>query len=364
MELLVKNVNEAFNKLIKVFKSKRVATADSRNGPVKILQEPLTLTYLEPTEKVLFNPARDCNPFFHVMEALWMLAGRNDVAFVEHFNSNIKNYSDDGKTFHGAYGYRWRNYFGYDQLDRIAAELSKDPTSRRCVLQMWDGGRTKIIANNGWNCTDCGNWAEGSEEVEVVKGTGDLFVATHGGKDVPCNTNIYFLMRSFDGIWYLDMTVCNRSNDLIWGMLGANVVHMSFLLEYMAARIGCSVGRYHQITNNLHAYTDKWTPDVWTESDTEDHYARKPHYIMPLVKSPIQFEKELYQFMTSPTAEYKEPFLQKVAKPMYLAFIFHKLRDYDSAFDWCEAISSEDWRTVSYEWLMKRSKAWKEKSNG
>ena len=32
----------------------------------------------------------------------------------------------------------------------------------------------------------------------------------------------------------LCMTVCNRSNDMLWGAYGANVVHMSMLQEFVA----------------------------------------------------------------------------------------------------------------------------------
>mgnify|MGYP003147649168 FL=1 len=70
--------------------------------------------------------------------------------------------------------------------------------------------------------------------------------------DVPCNTQIYFSVR--EGL--VEMTVTNRSNDLIWGAYGANAVHMSILQEYVAARLELGVGRYHQFSNNLHAYVD------------------------------------------------------------------------------------------------------------
>ena len=50
------------------------------------------------------------------------------------------------------------------------------------------------------------------------------------------------------------MSIVNRSNDMIWGAYGANAVHMSMLLEYMAAMTGFQVGIYYQISNNLHAY--------------------------------------------------------------------------------------------------------------
>jgi len=52
------------------------------------------------------------------------------------------------------------------------------------------------------------------------------------------------------------MCVTNRSNDAVWGALGANAVHFSMLQEYLAVMIGCAVGKYWQVTNNLHLYLD------------------------------------------------------------------------------------------------------------
>src|SRR5690606_9539658 len=88
----------------------------SRNGPVLEHRGPVATVYEKPRERVMLNATRDANPFFHLMEALWMLAGRRDVAWINQFNSNIANYSDDGVVFHGAYGHRWRHYFGKDQI--------------------------------------------------------------------------------------------------------------------------------------------------------------------------------------------------------------------------------------------------------
>ena len=48
---------------------------DSRNGPVLEFPEPVLICYNRPVERVLFYPSRDANPFFHLMEGLWMLVG-------------------------------------------------------------------------------------------------------------------------------------------------------------------------------------------------------------------------------------------------------------------------------------------------
>jgi thymidylate synthase len=226
----------------------------SRVGDVIVSPMPVMTIYKNPLNRVLFSPIRDANPFFHVMESLWMLAGRNDLPWLTQFNKGFASYSDDGGlTQPGAYGYRWRNYFGYDQLETIITELKNNPTTRRCVLAMWDPGMHDLI--------------EPGEER-----AGDLFQALAGSADVPCNTHAYFDM--IDG--KLNMTVCCRSNDIIWGAYGANAVHFSFLLEYVAAATGLPMGVYRQMSNNFHLYTNivpeeqlmPWARDV----DATDRY--------------------------------------------------------------------------------------------
>ena len=54
----------------------------SRNGAVLVAPWPVITIIHDPEHRVLFNPRRDANPFFHLFESIWMLAGRNDVDFV------------------------------------------------------------------------------------------------------------------------------------------------------------------------------------------------------------------------------------------------------------------------------------------
>ena len=195
--------------------------SDSRNGPVLRFPGLVVTEWAEPTNRISWSPVRDANPFLHLIEAFWMLAGRNDVALVAKLAPQMLSYSDDGHTLYGAYGYRWRRHFGHDQIRKIIEELRTNPTSRRCVLQMWDG----------------------REELDR---------AIEGGRDVCCNHSISF--DPIDG--RLNMTVSNRSNDLVWGAYGANVVHMSVLHEYVAAQTGMGLGSYFQSSSNLHLYLE------------------------------------------------------------------------------------------------------------
>lgn len=203
-------------------------TRKSRNGDVLVSEGVFVTQYEKPLERVLFHAQRDANPFFHLYEALWMLAGRDDVAGPCRFVDSFRQFSDDGRTFHGAYGKRWRGHFVdpedlasatpyRDQLHVIIDRLINDPNDRRSVLQMWDPE------------TDLGR----------------------NGKDVPCNLTATF-QRDGDGA--LDLVVYNRSNDLVLGAYGANAVHFSVAQEYVARKIGCPVGTYTQVSSNMHVY--------------------------------------------------------------------------------------------------------------
>jgi hypothetical protein len=305
---------------------------DSRNGPVMVMPIPLTTVYMRPTERVLFHAERDANPFFHLFESIWMLAGRNDVEFPLFFNSKFDAYSDDGVTYNAAYGHRWRKHFGTDQLETIIAALQNNPDCRRQVLTMWDARR------------DLGSQS----------------------KDVPCNTQAYFQVDA-DG--RLQMMVCNRSNDLIWGAYGANAVHLSFLLEYMAAGLGREVGLYYQTSFNTHYYID-------THQEMVDALAAKtpqppeqytcPYSeglitnTIPLMSIPRgRWDRELEIFMQKRgEGQYDDPFFQHVAAPLYRAYEAFKTKCFTDAYREVGQCAAQDWMIACQQWLQRREAKW------
>jgi len=216
MEIVTRNVNSLFSDMLWRFKTSGVE-AESRNGKVIRIDEPVLTTIKKPKERVLFFGERDSNPIFHTMESIWLLAGRRDVAFLNQFNSSIGNYSDDGEVFNAAYGFRTRNHFGFDQLKSVISILSKDKESRQCVIQLWDPE--------------------------------DLNKQT---LDKCCNMQLVFSIKKEK----LDLLIMNRSNDAIWGYAGANPVHFSILQELIAAAVEKPMGVYRQFSNNYHLYTE------------------------------------------------------------------------------------------------------------
>jgi thymidylate synthase len=332
------NINDAWAKAKQVMLNEGIQR-DSRNGGVLEHQNPVTTVYCAPNQRVLFDPIRDANPFFHLMEGLWMLAGRNDVAWITQFNSKFAQYSDDGKTFHAAYGYRWRHHFNNDtdnddfdstdQLQKVIAILKADPESRRAVVAMWDP-RADL-------------WSP-----DEIKLRGSV------PKDLPCNTNIYFKIRDSK----LLMTVTNRSNDIVWGCYGANVVHMSMLHEYMAAMIGVQQGSYWQVSDSWHAYLDTWTKQDLSHKQIVDPY--RTVYAYPMVTHPEHFDDDLARFMDGPSldeANYMNPFFVQVAVPMRSAWFCYKEKDFKTAFFHINRMPDNvDWRVAGWEWLNRRVK--------
>jgi thymidylate synthase len=135
----VNNVNDAFNRGVDLFQIDiNYRRQESRNGVTLEANEPVTTVYARPWERVLFDKTRDANPFFHLIEAIWMIAGSHELDPIIKFNAGMVQFSDDGETLNGAYGYRWMNQFDFDQIPYIINILKQDPDSRRAVLQMWD----------------------------------------------------------------------------------------------------------------------------------------------------------------------------------------------------------------------------------
>lgn len=305
---------------------------NSRNGMTLAFKEPVSIRHIDPKRRVIWLKSRNANPFFHIFEFVWMLAGRKDVKTISAFNGNMKSYSDDGISFNAPYGYRLKHHFGHDQLNEVIEILKKDPDSRQAVALLWDNA-------------------------DLTKNT----------KDKACNLELVFKVR--DG--KLDMTVFNRSNDLIWGALGANLVHMSFFHEYVATKIGIPMGAYEQVSNCLHVYTDGVAGNILKNilADDPEGCDYKVRYINTR-NSPsmvgidedvsklfyhIGICKDVTGMMSGFVQEYQSDFFNRLFIPMMMTYAFHKLKMDTTAMDILIGSNiPQDWKLACYNWLDNR----------
>jgi thymidylate synthase len=311
----------------------------SRVGDVLVTAWPVTTSYERPQERVLMSPSRDANPFFHLMESVWMLGGSNDGKWLDRYVSDFSSrFAESDGNIHGAYGYRWRYLFGglmgIDQITKIGKMIFDDPTTRRCVLSMWDPQQ-------------------------------DLGASV---RDMPCNTHVYF--RGRDGV--LDMTVCCRSNDIIWGCYGSNMVHFSILGEVMAGLAGLEQGMYYQVSNNYHAYCevfDRMIHSVDHEANPYENSEVVPYSIISYsdrTQRRMEAERVLkdavhFLSMRDALAEHNHSnfvpdsdWFRDVIIPMHMTHTAWRNRDVSSAMEWAKLIVATDWRRAATEWMQRR----------
>lgn len=180
------------------------------------------ITLTNPSCREILLPTRKANVVAQIAETMWVLGGRDDVAWLRNYLPRAEDFSDDGARWRGAYGPRLRGRAVGDDIDQLAHVvqlLREDRTTRRAVMSIYDPVRD-----------------------------------AQPGKDIPCNNWLSFLSRN----GALDLHVAIRSNDLIWGWSGINAFEWSALLEIVAALVGCSVGSLHFSTTSLHIYDRHW----------------------------------------------------------------------------------------------------------
>lgn len=185
----------------------------------------VALSLGDPRQRWIASRAPAMNPAFAIAEVIWIMCGRNDSKFLNFFNPSLPHFAGGGSTYHGAYGFRLRRHFGFDQLHRAYQALSANPNSRQAVLQIWDG-KSDLPGEDG----------------------------VPSSEDIPCN--VTSLLKIRDG--RLEWSQIMRSNDLVLGM-PHNIVQFTSLQEIMAGWLGVEVGGYHHFADSLHLY-DRHAP--------------------------------------------------------------------------------------------------------
>ena len=208
---------------------KRGEVTPSRNGETKeLLMEQFTLR--NPRQRYITTPGRRVSLPAQIAETMWLLAGRNDIGWLENYLPRAKDFSDDGEIWRGAYGPRIRKWQSFsreaemneleiteiDQLAHVVQLLKEDPGTRRAVITIYDPAIDSVGVS----------------------------------KDRPCNNWVHFVGRN--GFLHGHVTI--RSNDVFWGWSGINQFEWSALLEIVAGLVGMQVGTLTFSVSSLHLY--------------------------------------------------------------------------------------------------------------
>jgi thymidylate synthase len=210
-----------------------------------------------PLERVVLAPHRLNNIFLSIAETLWVMKGRNDLEYLSHYLPRAHEYSDDGKTWRGAYGPRLRNWKGQDQFSSVISRL-EESDSKRAVMMIFDPKEDNCSSN-----------------------------------DIPCTNWLQFLKRGS----YLHLNVTMRANDLFWGFSGINTFEWSVLLEMMAFWTRSKVGSMTFFVGSLHYY--------------QRHFERVEKIVHSIIPSTTLYE---FGFQSAPfSTNYGEDFERELS---------------------------------------------------
>ncbi|MBT2397212.1 thymidylate synthase [Streptomyces sp. ISL-100] len=177
----------------------------------------LSFKLTDPRERLPYLAARKVNPVFHFAEALWYLAGRDDLDMIAYYAPRMRSDSRDGATISGsAYGSRIFNPVGDDTVspfDRVLSLLRREPDSKRGLLPIFEA-RELAVADNS---------------------------------DMSCAVSLHLLVRESK----LHMVCSMRANDCDRGLL-ADVFSFTMIQEYAAVQLGLGLGTYTHHIGSAH----------------------------------------------------------------------------------------------------------------
>ena len=214
-----RTADEVWRSALNDFKGDSLLWQPGRGGQTREVLH-ATLSVADPRQRWVGSRWPILNIAFALAEIVWIVQGRRDLKFLQHWNSQYGSFTGNTPTLYGAYGHRLREVLGFDQLERAFEALSANPNSRQVVLQIWNA-RSDLPHEDG---------------------------SPQSG-DIPCN--VMSLLKVREG--RLEWTQVIRSNDMFLGV-PHNVVQFTALQEIMAGWLGLEVGTYNQLSDSLHVY--------------------------------------------------------------------------------------------------------------
>ena len=223
--------NEVWSKATEDLLKMQGAPIPSRAGDtIELLH---TMIHVEdPTQRWVTQRMSPISIGFALAEIIWILAGSDDAKVINYWNPILPKFAGSNNTYHGAYGFRIRHNFGFDQLERAYLTLKNNPDSRQTVISIWD------------------------PRIDYPDNFGKPVNA-----DIPCN--ICSLLKVRDN--KLEWTQIMRSNDIYLG-LPYNFIQFTSLQEILAGWLKIEVGSYFHYSDSLHLYCEN-IPNISVSKD-------------------------------------------------------------------------------------------------
>lgn len=201
----------------------------SRNGGCTSIFD-TTFEVQNPRSRHLSLIGRKSNIFALIAETFWVMAGLDEVRpYLNFFLPRAPDYSDNDKTWHGAYGPRM---YMYNQFhDAINVFNTDGLRTRRSYVMIADPMLDNQLS------------------IEHLYGAG------HKAKDIPCNRELHFYVERNK---FCAKTI-QRSGDLIFGTGSINPFEFSFVQELMYNEVkkihpDVELGAYRWHVTNAHLY--------------------------------------------------------------------------------------------------------------
>ena len=226
-----KTANEVWTNATKKLMYCEETTVESRIGDMKEILH-VVFSISEPRERWVTQRIPPISIAYALAELVWILVGSNESKVINFWNPILPRYSGKSEEYPGAYGFRIRQNFGFDQLDRAYYALKNEPNNRQTVILIWDP-KKDFPNKNG----------------------------EPANEDIPCN--ICSLLKIRDR--KLEWTQIMRSNDVFRG-LPYNFIQFTCLQEILAGWLDVDIGSYTHFCDSLHLYTS----DSQNLSITED----------------------------------------------------------------------------------------------
>ncbi|WP_279006268.1 thymidylate synthase [Thomasclavelia cocleata] len=178
------------------------------------------ITINNPIQKWIYSRIPPISISFALAELVWIVNGKSESKIINFWNNKLSLFSGDSEYYHGAYGDRIRQHFGFDQLERAYYAFINNPDTRQVVIQIYD------------TCIDFPT--EKGEPRDA---------------DIPCNICSILKIRNNKLEWSQIM----RSNDILLGT-PYNFIQYTSLQEILAGWLNIEVGTYNHYSDSLHLY--------------------------------------------------------------------------------------------------------------